>query len=80
MAKWKIPVTWSMSAVVDVEAPDLETAMKIAGNERSDLSLPSPDNSEYCDGSWSLVYDDAEEIRRYYNGGRPDEELEKGNG
>ncbi|MDO4802308.1 MAG: hypothetical protein Q4A15_09100 [Prevotellaceae bacterium] len=68
--KWKIPVTWSMSSVIEVKAPDLESAMEIARDENN--LIPLPKDGYYVDGSWELSHDDVEEVRQCYNHNRPD--------
>lgn len=70
MATWRIPVTWSMCSVIEVEASDLESAMDIARDENSDIPLPT--DGYYVDGSWELSHDDVEEVRQCYNHNRPD--------
>ena len=71
MATWKIPVTWSMCSVIEVKAPDLESAMEIARDENNDIPLPT--DGFYVDGSWELSHNYVEEVRNCYNHNRPDE-------
>jgi hypothetical protein len=57
MPKFKIPVSWTMIADMEIEADDWETAVKIA----EEASLPE---GEYCDSSFEINYeliDDSEE-------------------
>lgn len=43
---WKVPVTWEMYGVVEVEADTLEEAVELAVEVE-----PLPDDAEYIDGS-----------------------------
>lgn len=65
MAKWKIPVEWAMSALIDIEAETLEEAMEIARDDIGNIELPI--DGEYIDGSWQLEMDDTERVRECYN-------------
>ena len=69
---WRIPVTWSMCAVIPIEADTLEEAMEIARDENGEIPLPPATESDYLDGSWCLSHDDTEIVRQCYNGGRKD--------
>ena len=51
MPKFKIPVSWMMSATVIVEAENLEDAV----NKAEDGLLPMED-AEYCDGSFEVEH------------------------
>ena len=48
MKKFRIPVSWSVAAVLTVEAQDLETALSYAKES------PLPDEYEYVDGSFKV--------------------------
>ena len=54
-----IPVVWSMTSVIDVEADSIEEAMEIAKDEEGKIALP--DKSDYLDGSWGLAYESEDE-------------------
>lgn len=56
--KIKLPVTWEMCGWVEVESPDLETAVKTFDPDEHDL----PSESEYLDGSFVLTSNDPETI------------------
>lgn len=71
MKTWRIPVSWEMMGMVNVEANTLEEAMDIARDESSDIPLPEGD---YVDGSWVLSEDDEDYIRECYNDNQEDQE------
>jgi hypothetical protein len=69
---WKVPVTWQMCGVLEIEADSLEKACDIA----YDSGLP--DDGEYIDASFEVDDEDLEYVRRYYNDGQednPDEDV-----
>lgn len=70
MAKWRVPVEWTMYAVAEVEAPTLELAIDAANNLED-----FPDNEEtYLDNSYGVQeWRTADEIRELYNDNRQDE-------
>ena len=70
MAKWRVPVEWTMYAVAEVEAPTLELAID-AANNLDDF----PDNEEtYLDNSYGVQeWRTTDEIRELYNDNRQDE-------
>ena len=74
MKKWKIPVTWEVCAVLEVESCTLEEAMKIAADAYDNEVIPLPIESNYVDGSWRLSEDYEEDIRYFYNRGQNDDE------
>ena len=54
MAKFKLPVTWEVCGVVEVEAESLEAAVDYF-NENSDyIKLPTGEDVVYVDGSFNL--------------------------
>lgn len=53
MKTYTIPVSWTTIGVVEVEAENLNKAIKIAQND--DGVIPLPDNGQYLDGSWKVV-------------------------
>lgn len=65
--QWRIPVTWEMCGVVEVEADTLINAMLIARNDEGAFLLA--DDKEYVDGSWRLSFnmDEAETVRKIWN-------------
>lgn len=67
MKVWKIPVTYQVSAIVEIEAETLEEAMEIAAY--NDETIPLPNDSEYVEGSWELSYDfsDIDIVRKFWN-------------
>ena len=70
MKEYKVPVEWSVYAVLDVEADSLEEAVEMVKNDTdkngNEFALPDGD---YIDGSFKLGCDDIEEIRECFNGG-----------
>ena len=70
MAKWRVPVEWTMYAVAEVEAPTLELAIDAANNLED-----FPDNEEtYLDNSYGVQeWRTTDEIRELYNDNRQDE-------
>ncbi len=71
MKIWKIPVSWSVCSVIDIEADTLAEAIEIAKDEAG--IIPLPDESSYVDGSWELSMDEQEEIRVLYNQNQTDD-------
>ena len=53
MKTYTIPVSWTMIGIVEVEAENLNKAIKIAQND--DGVIPLPDNGQYLDGAWKVV-------------------------
>ena len=72
MKKWKIPVTWEMCGMVEIEADTLEEAMKIV---ETDMSIGLPEG-EYIEGSFELSTDDEDYIREGWNNNQQDESEE----
>ena len=70
MAKWRVPVEWTMYAVAEVEAPTLELAIDVANNLED-----FPDNEEtYLDNSYGVQeWLTTDEIRELYNDNQQDE-------
>ena len=70
MAKWRVPVEWTMCAVAEIEAPTLELAID-AANHLEDF----PDNEEtYVDDSYGVSeWQTEDEIRELYNDNQQDE-------
>lgn len=64
MKTWKIPVTWEMYGVVEIEAETIEDAMDIAIN---DPTVELPSDGYYVEDSFALSYDDPEIVRELYN-------------
>lgn len=50
MKTYKIPVSWTVTAMMEVEAESLESAVDIAD------SMPLPTDTEYVDGSFTVDY------------------------
>ena len=73
MKTWKIPVSWEVVGVVEIQAPTLDRAIDIA---RTDDTIKLPDG-EYVCGSFDVTVDDDDLIRNYYNQGQQDENDEK---
>lgn len=66
---WQIPVSWEMSGVVCIKADTLEEAIELVNNDDS-IELPT---GNYVDGSFSVSFDNPDEIRSLYNNNQPDE-------
>ncbi len=71
MKTWKIPVTWEVSACVEVEAETLADAMEIARDDEG--TIPLPTDSEYVDGSWNLSETNEDYVREWYNDNQEDD-------
>ena len=50
MKIFKIPVEWESYGVIEIEAVDLQQAIKMVEND----DIPLPDNEEYIDGSFKI--------------------------
>lgn len=61
--KIKLPVTWEVCGIVEVEAKSIEEAIEIF--KRDVDHIPLPENCEYVDGSFWLTDDDPEYINGY---------------
>lgn len=71
MKTWKIPMSWTVTGVAEIEANTLEEAIEIA---RTDDSLPLPEeNASYIEGSCEVGSDNIEFIRAYYNKDQTDD-------
>lgn len=57
----KVAVTWSMCGFVDVDAPDMETAMEKFNRDCDHIPLPA--DGEYVDGSFELSSDDLDTMK-----------------
>lgn len=57
MKKFKIPVTWEVCGIVEVEACTLEDAIERFDNGYGDM-CGLPRDSEYIDGSFRRACDD----------------------
>ena len=73
MKTWKIPVSWEVCGVVEIQAPTLDRAIEIA---KTDDTIKLPDG-EYVCGSFDVTVDDDDLIRNYYNQDQQDENDEK---
>ena len=51
MRKFRIPVTWEVNAVQEIEASDLETAIAIA---EVDQTLDLPEKVDFVEGSYKV--------------------------
>ena len=72
MKTWKIPVSWEVVGVVEIQAPTPDQAIEIA---KTDDTIKLPDG-EYVCGSFDVTVDDDDLIRNYYNQGQQDENSE----
>lgn len=71
MKTWKIPVSWEVVGVVEIQAPTLDRAIEIAKTDDT-IKLPY---GEYVCGSFDVTVDDDELIRECYNKGQQDENV-----
>ena len=70
MKNWKIPVSWTMTGTVNIEANTLEEAIEIAEDDED--VIPIPENGSYLEGSWEVDCTDVDYLRKYYNGNQKD--------
>lgn len=61
--KIKLPVTWEVCGLVEVEANSIEEAVEYFNQNSSDIELP--ENPEYVDGSFVLSDDDPDYIKYF---------------
>ena len=61
MSKQRIAVIWQACGYIEVEADNIEEAMKKVRENPDDYSLPY--DGEYVDGSFGLSTDDVEEMK-----------------
>lgn len=71
MKTWRIPVSWEVCGMVEIEADTLDEAIDIAEN---DETIPLPTDNDYVDGSWRVDETDTEFIRCCYNDDQEDDE------
>lgn len=71
MKTWRIPVSWTVCAVAEVQADSLAEALRIVNDD--DGGVPFPDDCEYVDGSWEVYMDDMDTLRSVYNNHQNDE-------
>lgn len=57
---WKIPVTWEVCGVVEVEGKTIEEALENFNKTEDEIGLP--DDAEYVDDSFRLSNDNKEEL------------------
>ena len=58
MAKFKLPVTWEMCGVVEIEAESLEAAVDYFNENSDHINLPTGEDVIYVDGSFNLSCDE----------------------
>lgn len=63
MAKFKIPVEWSVYGVVEIEADSIEEAVDKFDETIDDI--PLPDQSEYIDDSFRRETSSSDDIEYY---------------
>lgn len=74
MKTWKIPVSWEVCGIADIQANTLEEAIHRA---RFDDTIKLPPG-EYVDGSFDVTVDDDDLIRQHYNHGQLDDPIQSG--
>lgn len=71
MKTWKIPVSWTVTAVAEIEADTLAEAIDIA---KYNEDVPLPEENYYLDESWEVDDECGKEyIRNLYNNGQEDD-------
>lgn len=53
---FKIPVSWEMYGMIEIEAQTLKEALRVFDETKDDMSLP---DGEYSDGSFSRSTDES---------------------
>ena len=69
MKTWRIPVSWEVCGVTEVEADSLEEAIEIA---ETDESIALPDGI-YIEGSWKVDTEDTDYVRGWLNNNQEDD-------
>lgn len=64
MAKIKLPVTWEICGIVEIEAESIDEAMEKFDEDIDYIPLPIH-NGEYVDGSFNLTDRDPEFIKLF---------------
>ena len=59
--KVKLPVTYEVCGIIEVEADSVESAVKLFEETSDDIPLPY--NAEYVDGSFRLSCSDIDDIK-----------------
>ena len=62
MKTFKLPVTYSVSGFVNIEAESIEDAIQYFKENTDDIALPLDVDTEYIDGSFELSSEDKEYI------------------
>jgi hypothetical protein len=57
MATWKIPVTWEMAGIVEIEAETVEQAIDMFDKDNDFFELPT-DTEYYIFGSFQRDFDE----------------------
>lgn len=65
MKTFKIPVTWEVYGIVEVEADSIEEAIEIARDDEG--IIPLPVESYYVEASWRVTEEEPEAILELYN-------------
>ena len=73
MKTWIIPVAWSETSTIEVEANTLAEAIDISKNP----FVTVPKNGIYVSDSIKVLYDDIEFVREVYNWNQQDEKPEE---
>lgn len=63
MPKYKIPVTWTVCGLLEVEAEDLDAAIERVRDNPDDFELPG--HHDYVDGSFEVTSDDRQIVEAY---------------
>ena len=58
----KLPVTYSVSGFINIEAESIEDAIQYFKENTDDIALPLDVDTEYIDGSFELSSEDKEYI------------------
>ena len=62
MKTFKLPVTYSVSEFVNIEAESIEDAIQYFKENTDDIALPLDVDTEYIDGSFELSSEDKKYI------------------
>ena len=62
MKTFKLPVTYSVSGFINIEAESIEDAIQYFKENTDDIALPLDVDTEYIDGSFELSSEDKEYV------------------
>lgn len=65
MKTFKIPVSWEVFGMIEVEAETIGEAIEIARDDEGVIPLPT--DNDYVDGSWRVTEMNPDAIEQLYN-------------